>query len=160
MICFKPLAGAFRLQTSKTRLVPGSPAPTLQWDGESPPSPSSLKKTLTGNHASPQTLNRDLMLLSSFISSSVNSHPSSSKLASMRDLVTDLGMTLVPLCSRMYHVSSWALERFVSYGALGVELDITDLKSPLQQHLLRSLSVSLSNLLQSLVTRKRRVCGA
>lgn len=56
---------------------------------------SSPKNTFTGSHASPHTLNRSGRLLNCFISSSDRLHPSSWRLDSIRDAVTDFGMTAV-----------------------------------------------------------------
>jgi hypothetical protein len=58
---------------------------------------SSPKKTLIGSHESPQTLKRSGSESISFISSAVSSQPSSWKLPWMREAVTDLGMTELPL---------------------------------------------------------------
>jgi hypothetical protein len=68
---------------------------------------SSPKKTLIGSHASPQTLKRSGSELISFISSSVSSQPSSWKLPWMRDAVTDLGMTELPLWRPHMRSTCW-----------------------------------------------------
>lgn len=63
------------------------------------PYSSSPKKTLIGSQSSPQTLKRSGNELSCFISSSVKLFPSNSKLDSIREAVTLLGITLVPRCN-------------------------------------------------------------
>ena len=60
---------------------------------------SSPKKTFVGSQSSSQTLILQSMADILATTSSDNSQPSKSKLASMRDLFTDLGMMLQPFCS-------------------------------------------------------------
>lgn len=74
---------------------PSPPLPSLPYLTYS----SSPKKTLTGNHASPQTLNLSRHPSNSRTCSALNAHPSSSKLRSMRCRVTLFGITLHPFCT-------------------------------------------------------------
>ena len=73
---------------------------------------SSPKNTLTGNQASPQTLNRSGRPSNFFNSSGVNSQPSSSKLVSIRSLLTDLGITDQPFCRPHASKTCWGVFPF------------------------------------------------
>lgn len=75
----------------------------MNFDGKSIPtrpysSFSSSKNTLTGSQESEQALKREFRLLSMFISSSVSSQPSRSKLLAILEAVMLFGITLVPRC--------------------------------------------------------------